>query len=180
MKIIITILLVGAAIGIFFGYTDGHYREVLAKKAKADQIEQAKQNARALNEQREKLATMWKKISPADTLKLSKMLPDSVENVGLIIEINNISKKNGMGPIKNPQINQGSSGKVGGVKGVDSSKYGSLSMSFNVTGTYDQFLTFLQDLETYVRLVDVVGLAFTSTNDGRYSYNLTIQTYWLK
>ncbi len=179
MKILIPLLLVGAAIGIFFGYTDGHYREALAKKATADQIEKAKENARALNEQREKLTVMWKKISAADTSKLSKMLPDSVENVGLIIEINNVSKKNGMGDIKNPQINQATSAK-GSVKGVDSSKYGSLSMSFNITGTYDQFLAFIQDLETYVRLVDIIGLSFTSTKDGRYTYNITIQTYWLK
>jgi Tfp pilus assembly protein PilO len=107
------------------------------------------------------------------------MLPDSVENVGLIIEINNISKKNGMGDIKSPQINQGSSAKSSS-KGIDSSKYGSLAMSFNVTGTYDQFLTFIQDLETYVRIVDVTGLSFTATKDGRYTYNITIQTYWLK
>ncbi len=179
MKILVPILLIGAAIGIFFGYTDVHYRDVLVKKAKADQIDQAKKNAYALNEQRQKLKEMRNKISDFDVNKISKMLPDSVENVGLIIEINNVSKKNGMGDIKNPQINQGSSAK-GGAKGVDSSKYGSLSMSFNVTGTYDQFLTFIQDLETYVRLVDIVGLSFASTKDGRYTYNLTIQTYWLK
>lgn len=179
MKIIVPILLVGAAIGIFFGYTDSHYRETLAKKDKADQIQQAKQNAYALNQQRQKLTEMRNKISEADINKISKMLPDSVENVGLIIEINNVSKKNGMGDIKNPQINQGASSK-GSVKGLDSSKYGSLSMSFNVMGTYDQFLTFIQDLETYVRLVDITGLSFASTKDGRYSYNLTIQTYWLK
>lgn len=179
MKILIPILLIGAAIGIFFGYTDGHYRDTLAKKDKADQIAQAKQNAYALNQQRQKLTEMRNKISGFDVNKISKMLPDSVENVGLIIEINNVSKKNGMGDIKSPQINQGASAK-GAVKGLDSSKYGSLSMSFNVTGTYDQFLAFIQDLETYVRLVDVVGLSFSATKDGRYTYNLTIQTYWLK
>lgn len=179
MKIIFPLLLIGAAIAIFFGYTDAQYRGILDKKDKADQIDQAKQNAYALNQQRQKLTEMRNKISDFDVNKISKMLPDSVENVGLIIEINNISKKNGMGDIKNPQINQGSTGK-GAVKSIDSSKYGSLSMSFNITGTYDQFLTFIQDLETYVRLVDVVGLSFTSTKDGRYTYNLTIQTYWLK
>lgn len=179
MKIIVPILLIGAAIGIFFGYTDSHYRDALAKKDKADQIDQAKQNAYALNQQRQKLTEMRNKISDFDVNKISKMLPDSVENVGLIIEMNNVSKKNGMGDIKNPQINQGASSKTG-VKGLDSSKYGSLSMSFTVTGTYDQFLTFIKDLETYVRLVDIVGLSFSATKDGRYTYNITIQTYWLK
>jgi len=179
MKIFVPILLLGAAAGIFFGYTDGNYRATLAKKEKADQIQQAEKNAYALNEQRQKLTEMRNKISDFDVNKIAKMLPDSVENVGLIIEINNVSKKNGMGDIKSPQINQGASGKSA-VKGVDSSKYGALSMSFNVTGTYDQFLSFIQDLETYVRLVDIIGLSFTATKEGRYSYNLTIQTYWLK
>lgn len=179
MKFIIPILLIAAAVGIFFGYTDGIYRAALVKQSKLNQIEQAKKNAYALNEQRQKLTEMRKKISDFDVNKITKMLPDSVENVGLIIEINNVSKKNGMGDIKNPQINQGSSAS-GVVKGADSSKYGSITMSFNVTGTYDQFLTFLQDLETYVRLVDITGLSFTSTRDGRYTYNITMQTYWLK
>ena len=179
MKILLPILLVGAAIGIFIGYTDSHYRDALVKQNKVDQIEEAKKNAYALNQQRQKLTEMRNKISSFDMNKISKMLPDSVENVGLIIEINNISKRNGMGDIKNPQINQGSASKVSS-KGIDSSKYGSLSMSFNVTGTYDQFLAFIQDLETYVRLVDIVGLSFTATKDGRYTFNITMQTYWLK
>jgi Tfp pilus assembly protein PilO len=179
MKIIIPLLLIGAAVGIFFGYTDKNYRSTLVKKDQAVQIDKAKKSAYELNEQRQKLTEMRNKISNSDVNKINKMLPDSVENVGLIIEINNISKKNGMGDIKSPQINQGSSAKSSS-KGIDSSKYGSLAMSFNVTGTYDQFLTFIQDLETYVRIVDVTGLSFTATKDGRYTYNITIQTYWLK
>ena len=179
MKIIIPLLLIGAAVGIFFGYTDKNYRSTLVKKDQAVQIDKAKKSAYELNEQRQKLTEMRNKISNSDVNKINKMLPDSVENVGLIIEINNISKKNGMGDIKSPQINQESSAKSSS-KGIDSSKYGSLAMSFNVTGTYDQFLTFIQDLETYVRIVDVTGLSFTATKDGRYTYNITIQTYWLK
>ena len=179
MRILLPLLLLGAALGIFFGYTNGHYHDIQVKKTQSDQIDLAKKNAYALNQKRTKLTEMRNKISDTDITKLTKLLPDSVENVGLIIEMNNIAIKDNMGTIKSPQINQGTVSKSG-TKGIDSAKYGSLTMSFNIIGTYDQFMDFIKDLETYVRIVDVVGLSFTATKDGRYSYNLTIQTYWLK
>lgn len=179
MRILFPILLIGAAVAIFFGYTNNRWHEVQAKKIQSDKIVQAQKNADILRRQRDDLTEKFKSISPDDITKLSKMLPDSVENVGLIIEMDKIAFKDGMGHIKSPQINQGSVSKSG-TKGVDSTKYGSLSMSFNVTGTYDQFKAFLKDLETYVRILDVVGISFTSTKEGRYTYNLTFQTYWLK
>ncbi len=180
MRILVPILLIGAAIGIFFGYTNGSYHAVLDKRVQYDQIQKAQQNAYELDKQKSKILAMRGNISDNDILQLSKMLPDGVDNLGLIIEMKNIAKKDNMGLPQNPQINQGAVAKSG-TKGIDSAKYGALSMTFSVTGTYDQFLVFLKDLETYVRIVDVVGLSFSAAGKAdQYDYSLTIQTYWLK
>jgi Tfp pilus assembly protein PilO len=185
MRILFPALLVIAAIAIFFGYTNPHYSAIRSKKAEADKIEVAKTNAYNLNKKRDELIDKRNSLAPFDRDKILKMLPDGVENVGLIIEINNIAKRNNMGEIMNPQVNStGGAGKTG-AKGLDSTKYSSISMSFGVSGTYDEFLNFLKDLETYVRIVDVTSLSFAPTvskdgKDGKYDYSLTIQTYWLK
>ena len=103
---------------------------------------------------------------------------DAVENVGLIIDINNIAAKYGMS-IKNTRINGASSDKSNST-GPNSNKYGSITMSFVVSTTYENFLAFLSDLEASLRLVDVTSLSFSSAQQGRYDYNITLQTYWLK
>ena len=179
MRYFFPIILIIAAVGIFFGYTDQHYRDLRVQMDTLSHIDQAKKNALALNEQRDKLINERKKISDIDLKRIEKMIPDSVENVGLIIEINNIALKNGMSFVKNPRLNEGAT-NAGAASGPDASKYGSISMSFNVSGSYQQFQAFLKELESYIRLVDVTALSFASAKDNNYDFNITLQTYWLK
>ncbi len=179
MKIILPFIFIVLAIGIFFGYTNSHYQQLQAQRVVLDHIQEAQRNAAELAKKMDSLKAARNSIPTEDVDRLNLMLPDSVENVGLIIEINNFALKNGLGYVKNPQMNQGASGRTV-AKGPDSQKYGSLAMTFNISGSYDQIQKFLQDLETYIRLVDVIGLSFTSNSQGRYDYSVTIQTYWLK
>jgi Tfp pilus assembly protein PilO len=181
MKTLTSIILIIAAIALFFMYTNQAYIDLRSQMDVLAHIKEAQANASKLAEKTTKLTDMRNNLSQDDIDRVTKMLPDSVENVGLIIEINNLAVKNGLGYVKNPQINQGATaGSISTGSAGAGQKYGSLSMTFNVSGTYDQLQSFLKDMETYIRLVDVMGLTFTSNPTGRYDYTITIQTYWLK
>ena len=173
------IIFIAAAIAGFFFYTNPQYQAVKASSAAYQNIVEANSKATQLRAVRQRLTDDRKKISEADVDKLTKMLPDGGENVGLIIDIDSIANKYGM-KIKNTKINDVSSQVAVGAIGPDSTKYGTISLSFGLSSTYDNFLLFLQDLEASQRLVDVTNLTFSSNATGLYDFNVTIQTYWLK
>ena len=58
----------------------------------------------------------------------------------------------------------------------------------SIQGSYGNFLNFLHDLETNLRIVDISAITFSSdtfsgsgsTSPDSYKYNFAIKTYWLK
>lgn len=178
MRVIFPLIFIIAAFGIFIGYTNPLYQDIKGKQATLNTITEANKKATQLRAVRESLTNERNQISEQDIVNLQKMLPDGVENVRLIIDIDNIAAKYGM-KIKNTRINQGSTDR-GGAVGPDANRYGTISLSFVVTNTYENFQLFLRDLESSLRLVDVTAVSFNASNVDRYDFGLTIQTYWLK
>lgn len=179
MKFFIPILLILLAVGLFIGYTNPLYQQVKEKNVKLEKIVEANSKAKKLREVRESLTAERNQISEENINKVKKLLPDGVENVRLIIDINNIAAKYGVN-ITGTKINDGGGSQASQAFGPGTAKYGTIGLSFGVHLSYENFLLFLKDLESSLRLVDVTTLSFTSTKDGQYDFGITIQTYWLK
>lgn len=181
MRNIMPIIFILAGIAVFFFYTNPQFQALKGNISDQNQIVEANNKAATLRAVREKLTTDRNKINQTDVDKITKMLPDGVENVGLIIDIDNIASKYGM-RIRNTKVNDTGSTKAStvAIAGPDTKKFGTISLSFAVTSTYENFIAFLRDLEASQRLVDVTSLTFASNKEGRYEYNVTLQTYWLK
>ena len=116
-------------------------------------------------------------ISQEDLDKLEKFIPNHVDNVNLIIDINNIAAKQGMA-LKNVRV-QSTAGS-GGSKAVSSSGIQPTFMSFSVTGNYQTLIKFLDGLANSLRVVDPVSLSFAVDEKGLNQYNFEIKTYWVK
>lgn len=128
------------------------YQELLkAKNAVFNQIDDAKKNA------------------------LNKLLPDSIDNVKLIIDINQIASDKGM-TIRNISIKGGDTTSVG----PDTRPYGVATLGFSVSGPYKTLKDFLVSLQTSLRLIDVTSVSFSSGDKDQYEYNVEIKSYWLK
>ncbi len=179
MKYLMPIILILLGVGSFVWYTNPQYQKLKLRIVESQKITEANSKATALRAVRGRLTDDRKKISEADVDKLTKMIPDGVENVGLIIDIDNIANKYGM-RIRNTKVSEITTRNTSVAVGPDSKKYGAITLSFSVTSGYDNFLVFLKDLEASQRLVDVTNLTFTSSKDDKYDFNVTLQTYWLK
>ena len=55
-----------------------------------------------------------------------------------------------------------------------------ITLGFSVQGSYLDFQSFLNDLAHNLRLTDVTTTGFAAAEDGKYNYNVEVQTYWLK
>ncbi len=190
MKNIIATILFATSVGLFFLFTNPLYvgkgdtsddisekgvKELLKRKS---EYETAKNNSGKILKKRDELIEQRNSFSQNDRKNIVQLIPDNIDNVQLILDLNGIAKRYGM-LLKGIRIEQGSTLKEGQI-GVNKDQLSSISVSFKVAATYETFVKFLQDLETSLRIVDVTKLSFKPTDTGVYNFDITIKTYWLK
>ncbi|MFA5023278.1 MAG: type 4a pilus biogenesis protein PilO, partial [Candidatus Paceibacterota bacterium] len=120
-------------------------------------------------------------IPPTDLDKLNKFIPNHVDNVNLLIDVNNIAAKEGM-IIKNVRV-RSTAGSANSPAAVASTNQGGILptyMSFSVSGNYQALVNFLDDLANSLRVVDPVSLSFSVDEKGVNQYNFEVKTYWVK
>ncbi len=192
MRFILPIILIGIAVAGFFLYLNPWYMQIKEQKAVIASYDTALDNSKALDAQREMLSKKYNSISTDDIKKLSVLLPDSVDNIRLILEIGDLAFPYGMvlKDIKYSAISKSSTD----TKALQAAKqerkdYGDFDLEFSTQGTYQNFVNFLKDLEHNLRIVDISSIEFSSEAGGVslvgaptniYKYNIKLKTYWLK
>ena len=104
-------------------------------------------------------------------------MPDNIDNIRLIIDIDDMAKTYGM-RIRNFKADVSTQKET---LGKDTTAYGTLTLSFGTTASYSFFLAFMKDLERSLRIMDITAISFAASETGSlYDYNITLKTYWLK
>ncbi len=181
MRLLFPVILVIAAIGLFVAFTNPTYQGLKGTQTKVGAYDDALNKSQELKSLRDKLASARNAFAPQDEQKLVRLLPDQVDNIRLIIDINNIAARRGLvlSNVALGEVSQSSAAATSLAVGPSSDPVGSVSLGFAVTASYEDFLTFLQDLEHSLRILDVEKLSFSSGVGGKYTFDLTIRTYWL-
>ncbi|OGG44513.1 hypothetical protein A2841_02880 [Candidatus Kaiserbacteria bacterium RIFCSPHIGHO2_01_FULL_48_10] len=179
MKFFLPILFLAGAVGLFFWFIDPAYARIKELRVQEAEFDQALTRARELQEVRDELIQRYNGFPSEDIARLEKLLPDHIDNVRLIIDLDSIASRYGM-RVRNVAIESSQNHSIEGAVGPDESTYESVVISFSVAGPYDTFRGFLTDLERSLRLVDVTKLSFSATPSGIYEYNISVKTYWLK
>jgi len=186
-----------ASVGMFFTVIDPTYKENQLLLAEKSKLSEALSKARELQEVSEELEAKASTVSSEDILRLERLLPDNVDNVRLIIDIEQIANRYGLtinnlqlekkketgqtevverqrGAFARPQI--AANEQVGPAK---DSPLQSIVLEFSVSSSYKNFLRFLKDLESSLRLVEVVGISFNSAEADFFDFSVRIKTYSL-
>jgi len=180
LRTILPIFLISASVGIFYFFTDPEYQEIKRLGAEKKSYEDALENSKILQVLRDQLLERYNSFPASELDRLERMLPDNVDNVRLVLEIDRIASRYGMS-IKN--IRTGSSSdrsQERSLIGREDRPYDTFSLEFSVDGPYSNFVSFVSDLEKSLRIVDIENISFTSTEDRVSSYTVKIKTYWLK
>ena len=177
MSTIISIILLLASVGIFFGYINPTYTDTQSLTGQLGQYEQALSNSKELLSERDKLIAKRDSVDPMELTRLETLLPNSVDGVTLIIELDSIASQYNMRIRNFTELAQAQAGTLG----VSATPYGTLSLTFTTTASFQTFISFLKALESDLRLVDVSNISFNSaSNNSVYDFTVTINTYWLK
>lgn len=196
IRTITSVLGIAVAGLVFFYYTRPAYDKVHALQAQIGQYDQALDKSAELQKLKDTLLSRYNAIDQDSKLRLHKMVPDHVDNIRLILDIDSLAGRFGMA-LQNVIIStpsgEGADQTVIGAISAGKQKYDSLTLKFAVRSTYANFVRFMEQLESSLRIVEVVSLSVTpegiagaSAQSGgasagpAYKYDITIRTFWLR
>ncbi len=191
------LILIVLAAGIYFTVTSYMLDEARVIRDVNAQYISAITGAEQLIKVRDQVRKDFNNISEEDRIRMDKMLPNTVDNIRLIIDLNNLAFKHGL-VLKSVTASAAPSAQKGPTSpivaatgvltpvtsqndiGIPTPTLDSVNVSFGTTATYEQFLSLLQDIEANLRITDVVRLSLISSDSGQYEWAISLKTYWLK
>lgn len=118
---------------------------------------------------------------PIETL--NKILPSSLDPIMIVYSLSRISLLPGSNMLlSDPKLSD--DGADGASRSNSNKKYNTMSVDFNIQGTYDNLKYFLKNLENSDRIFNVTKLSFNSSEDTKANsilkYSVAVETYYLK
>ncbi len=131
-------------------------------------------------------------IPPDSLSRLDEFLPDGVDNVQLILDLNALAARSGMtlsdfdtqnsssGTSATPANDASLANTTQPLGLVSSSPIDSLNLTFKGVGTYNSFRTFVDGMESSLRPLDIINVDVTRAESGVYTYVMSVRIYWLR
>lgn len=175
------------AVGIFFLYVSPTWTgSISATKDAIAQDDEALVAANQYAAQQNTLASARNAIDPSDLARLGTFLPDSVDNVGLILDLNALAARSGFS-LANIDVvsNSANAAKSSpqqsqGLPAAGASPVGSVDLSLTAIGTYAALQSFLVGVERSARLLDLRDIVVKGSDTGVYNYQMSLRLYWLR
>jgi hypothetical protein len=173
------------AIAIFFAYVNPTWTgSIAAAKQTISADDQALVAAAHYTAQQNQLAAARDAIDPTGLSAVEAMLPDSVDNVGLILDLNALASRSGLSVSNIDVVTNAAGGSGQGNNGaLPSTAQGTVSsvdLSLSALGTFSSLQNFLVGVEKSARLLDIHDLVVKGSDTGVYTYQMTIRLYWLR
>jgi Tfp pilus assembly protein PilO len=209
MRFLLPLLFIIVAVVVFVGVTNPVYLDIQDLSTQAESYNEALANSKRLQARRDELTETYNGFSRQSVDALEIMVPNSVDNIGLIQEIQRMALRLGI-VIKNVNFDPSQVDPEDGEfeDGVDNATaetsttstqniarrgavetnglYETFLLEFTIEGSYTDFVRFLEELELNLRIVDISNINFTANSldsDGDFSdvydYTFTTKTYRL-
>jgi len=182
----IPIVLILAAVGIFFAYTNPTYTgEISESKLEVKTLDDALAAAESFKDRENQLERERLALSAEGLERLQAFLPDSVNNIQLILDLDELADRSGV-QLSNFDVGESGEGEdgtgddVGSIALSSTEAVESLEIMVTAVGSYSAFHTFLEAAEKSLRMLDIVSITVKSSNTGVYTYDITFRIYWLQ
>lgn len=174
-----------AAAGIFFFYVSPTWSGPIAEtKAAIALDDKALAAAEDYTKQQNTLASARNAIDPENLARLTKFLPDSVDNVGTILNLNALAARSGLSFANIDVVADVPSGEVMSLQSAlpssGVSPIGSVDLTVAAVGTYASLQSFLVGVERSARLLHIQDLIVKGSETGVYNYQMKLRLFWLR
>lgn len=181
---ILPLLALFAALVIFFAYVNPTWTgSIAATRATISAHNRALAAAESYASQQNELATKRDLIDPSMLDRVETFLPDSVDNVGMILDLNSLAARSGLtlsGIDVATDVNTPRTAPGGALPVRSQQSISSVDLSLSAIGTYAALQSFLSSIEKSARLADVRDITVRGSNTGVYTYQMVIRLYWLR
>lgn len=197
------IIFIVATLGLFFGYVQPTLSGSIATlNAEIQDLDTALMAAEQFKQKELELTRARNEIAPEQLARLEAFLPDSVDNVQLIVDLNSLATRSGVSlsdfdiqgssssgsadtgaaaPGSAPDPAMTAAASANSVLGANLAEpVDTLELSVSATGSYAAFRTFLAGVEQSLRPLDIVELSVDDSATGVYTYDITFRLYWLR
>jgi hypothetical protein len=179
---ILPVIFMLIAFGLFFGYVGPTYSgNIAALRGEIRSYDAALAASKAYTAKAGQIAETRSAIPEEDLARLEAFLPDGVDNVQLIVDLDALAERSGITlsgfDVEGPGEDGGSENALmleseGSVE--------SLAIGVTAVGDYNSFKTFLGSVERSLRPLDLIALSLDDSETGVYTYDLTFRIYWLR
>lgn len=182
MKAFTPIILIAISIATYYMYISPKYADVQKLVAEKARYVDTLKKAGELKTKRDAILADYSAVPPEDIDRLKKIIPDKFDSVLMVRHLDTVASKYGM-VIKGVKIAEQKAETREQAVAPQSEQYKTISVTFSVKGTYDQFLKFLKDLESGLYLMDVSKLSMKedikNASITSFDYGVEIRTYSL-
>ena len=181
IRSILSIVLLAIAVGLFALYTKPTYDTIRELRVAEASYDEALNRSREIQEVRNKLISKYNTFSPDDLRRLERLLPDHVDNIRLILDIDTIAARYNL-RIRNVALEGTKDGRAERsdlAVGSSGDPIGVIEVGFTTAARYEDFVRFLKDLERSLRIVDVTSISFSTGAGDLQEYSVSLRTYWL-
>ena len=168
---------------MYYMYISPTIDDIKILSAKKAEYVNVLQKSRELNDKRDSLLTDFNSIDQANITKLSKIIPETFDPVLFLNDLSVMASKYAMA-VKDFKISSPTSQAKNDSLSQKNDIYKNMVATFSVTGSFEQFVHFLKDVESSLRILDVTSLSITTASvdkiSSTYTYKLEVHTYSLR
>ena len=182
MKNIIPIIVTLVSVATFVLVVQPQYAEVQELQAKGEELDDVLDNARTLRALRDNLLEKEQSLQAVDIARLEKLIPDSADNVRLILEFEQIAGRRNLEIAAAAADKEEEDDSQNTSFDVETNDYGVVTLDFTIEGDYQDFILFLKDIEKNLRITDIKAVSISPNGDSTtsFSFDISVDTYWLK
>lgn len=178
----VQILLIIVSIVVIMTYIRPTFATMQETQNETKEYKGALDNAARFNAELERLVNTANSFSTTERRAIDRYLPPEVDMIGVMRDIETIIGNNRMQlsalQSEEAQANRNFRSAQGQTTD-DSPKLNTETFLIQVTGTYDQFKSLLQDFERNAYPLEATVINFTTTENSNelYLFNMTLETY---
>jgi len=187
MRLIFNGILLLASAAIIFVYAKPIYEApdtgIVALQEKRDVLIKARADLEDLEKKQKEFLAIRNGIPQNELDRLERLLPREINPVLFVMELDTIAKEQGMSlkNIKFAEAKKDVPATPGATVVAAKKPYETFTLSFDVTGPYANFTTFLRQIEQGLRVTDVTSITLVANDKvDVYQYAVKAQTYWMK
>lgn len=170
---------------VFFFFTQPMFAEIQSFEAQAEQYEEAVARATELNVELAEKVRQKRSYSAGDLEKLDALVPTQIDEVRILADLSEIALRHNM-LFGNVEVTNSENDpdapeydETNFSRTVTYTDFAVSTISFGLIGTYEQFKSFLADVEKSLVLLEVTEISFTAGEGALQQFEVTVNAYAL-